>query len=54
MNEKMIDAIRKEAFAQGFIRGRTHTCQSRLTDAEVLEMLPGIDEEYAKYRKERM
>ena len=53
MNKALIGAIRKEAFVQGYIKSREDMCQSRLTDAEALELLPAADEAYARYRKER-
>lgn len=56
MNSKMIGAIRKEAFVQGFLRAHARSCGlvlSDFTDEQVLAMLPAADEAYAAYRAER-
>jgi hypothetical protein len=56
MNAKMIGAIRKEAFVQGFMRAHARSCGLKLsdfTDEQILSMLPAADEAYATYRAER-
>ena len=56
MNEKMIGAIRKEAFVQGFLRAHAMSCGltlSDFTEEQLLAMLPTANEAYVKYRAER-
>lgn len=56
VNDKMIEAIRKEAFVQGFLRAHARSCGlllSDFTDEQLLSMLPAADESFAAYRKER-
>lgn len=52
----MIEALRKEAFVQGFLRAHARSCGLKLadfTDEQLLAMLPAADEFYAAYRAER-
>jgi crotonobetainyl-CoA:carnitine CoA-transferase CaiB-like acyl-CoA transferase len=50
------DAMRKEAFVQGYLRGSLSTKAIELPsapDAEILALLPIADAAYVVYRKER-
>lgn len=56
MSPQMVEAIRKEAFVQGFLRAHARSCGlvlSDFTDEQLLSMLPAADEFYAAYRAER-
>lgn len=56
MNEKMVEAIRREAFTQGYMRGRfveRGRTLSEAPDAEVLLLLHSVDDAYTTYRAER-
>lgn len=58
MNNAMIEAIRREAFVQGWLHAIEEGMISdaypeRLTAQEILDMMPTIDKEYARYRKHR-
>jgi len=56
MSPQMVEAIRHEAFVQGFLRGYAIACGvpfSSFTDEQLLAMLPSIDTVYVTYRAER-
>jgi len=57
MSHEMIEAIRKEAFVQGWMKANcTHCGFSTVGDApdhELLRMLPIADKAYADWRKTR-
>jgi hypothetical protein len=48
----LIGAVRKEAFVQGYLRGRFGALSVR-TDEELLAVLPEADRAFDAYRKER-
>lgn len=53
----MVEAIRKEAFVQGFLRAHARSCGlkvSDFTDEQLLSMLPTADEHYTAYRADRL
>jgi len=52
----MVEAIRKEAFVQGFLRAHARSCGLKIsdfTDEQLLSMLPSADQSYEFYRAER-
>lgn len=52
----MIEAVRKEAFVQGFMRAHAKSLgreMSEFTDEQLLAMLPEADRAFAAYRAER-
>ena len=56
VSPQMVEAIRKEAFVQGFLRAWARSfgiALSEFTDEQVLAELPEADKFYAAYRAER-
>lgn len=56
MSPQMVEAVRKEAFMQGYVacvQGLALEKGTPLTDEQLLDLLPKIDAIYAAWRKSR-
>jgi hypothetical protein len=56
VSPQMVEAIRKEAFVQGFLRALAVSRGAKVadfTDEQLLSLLPCADEFYVEYRAER-
>lgn len=53
MNTKIIGLAKLEIFTQGYIAAREDMCQSKLTDSEILELIPTAEAAYDALAKRR-